>query len=75
MYVLYVIYVGVHLVYYIYCVQRYITAYHSSLYSSIGSILGRASINQLAASISSPSSYNIILKASVTRSRYSRLAL
>ena len=37
----------------------------SDLYSSTGSILDRASINQLAASNSSPSSRNIVLKASV----------
>ena len=40
--------------------------YYSSSHSSIGSILDRASINQLAASNSSPSSRNIVLKASVT---------
>jgi hypothetical protein len=44
----------------------YNLAYHSSLYSSIGSILDRAHINQLASSNSSLSSYNIVLKASVT---------
>jgi len=41
-------------------------SYHSSSYSSIGSILDRAYINQLAFSNSSPSSRNIVLKASVT---------
>jgi len=40
-------------------------SYYSSLYSSIGSILDRALINQLATSDSSLSSYNIVLKASV----------
>ena len=41
--------------------------YHSSLYGSTGSILDRACINQLASSDSSPSSRNIVLKASVIR--------
>jgi len=41
-------------------------SYHSPLYSSIGSILDRARINQLASSNSSLSSRNIVLKASVT---------
>jgi hypothetical protein len=40
--------------------------YHSSSHGSTGAILDRASINQLAASDSSPSSRNIVLKASVT---------
>jgi hypothetical protein len=40
--------------------------YHSSSYSSTGSILDRACINQLASSDSSPSSRSIVLKASVT---------
>ena len=44
----------------------YNLSYHSSLYSSTGSILDRAYINQLASSNSSPSSYNIVLKLSVT---------
>jgi hypothetical protein len=39
--------------------------YYSSLYGLTGSILDRASINQLAASDSSPSSRNIVLKAFV----------
>jgi len=39
--------------------------YYFSLHGSIGSILDRALINQLAASDSSPSSRNIILKLSV----------
>ena len=42
-------------------------AYHSSLYSSTKSILDRTYINQLASCDSSPSSRNIVLKASVTR--------
>jgi len=45
--------------------MSYDLGYHSSSYSSIGSILDRAYINQLASSNSSPSSYNIVLKASV----------
>ena len=40
--------------------------YYSLLYSSTGSILDRAYINQLASADSFPSSYNIVLKASVT---------
>jgi hypothetical protein len=44
----------------------YNLSYYSSSYSSIGSILDRAYINQLASSDSSLSSYNIVLKASVT---------
>jgi hypothetical protein len=40
--------------------------YHSSSHSSIGSNLDHAPINQLASSNSSPSSRNIVLKASVT---------
>jgi len=40
--------------------------YPSSLYSSTGSILDRAYINQLASSNSSLSSRNIVLKAFVT---------
>jgi len=43
----------------------YNLGYYSLLYSLTGSILDRALINQLAASNSSPSSYNIILKASI----------
>jgi len=43
----------------------YDLSYYSSLYSSIGSILDRTLINQLASSDSSLSSYNIILKAFV----------
>jgi len=39
--------------------------YHSLLYGSIGSILDRAWINQLASSDSSLSSRNIVFKASV----------
>jgi hypothetical protein len=46
----------------------YNLGYYSSSYSLIGSILDRALINQLASSNSSLSSYNIILKASVTLS-------
>jgi len=41
-------------------------SYYSSLYSSTRSILDRAYINQLASCDSSPSSRNIVLKASVT---------
>ena len=41
-------------------------AYHSSSYGSTGSILDCAYINQLASCDSSPSSRNIVLKASVT---------
>jgi len=41
-------------------------AYYSSSYGSTGSILNRAYINQLASYDSSPSSRNIVLKASVT---------
>jgi len=41
-------------------------AYHFLLYSSTRSILDRACINQLASYNSSPSSRNIVLKASVT---------
>jgi len=41
-------------------------SYHSLLYSSTGSILDCAYINQLASSNSSPSSRNIVLKLSVT---------
>jgi len=65
MYVLYVLYVRTtripRILYTILCNL----AYYSLLYGSIGSILDRASINQLATSNSSPSSYNIVLKASV----------
>jgi len=42
-------------------------AYHFLLHGSTGSILDRACINQLASAVSSPSSCNIVLKASVTR--------
>jgi len=48
----------------------YDLSYHSLLYSSIGSILDRAYINQLASFNSSLSSYNIVLKASVTLGEY-----
>ena len=41
-------------------------AYYSLLYSSTGSILDYTCINQLASYDSSLSSYNIVLKASVT---------
>ena len=41
-------------------------SYYSSLHSSTRSILDYAYINQLASANSSPSSRNIILKASVT---------
>ena len=41
-------------------------AYHSLLHGSTRSILNRAYINQLASCDSSPSSRNIVLKASVT---------
>jgi len=44
----------------------YNLGYHSSSHGSIGSILDHAPINQLAASNSSPSSRNIVLKLSVT---------
>ena len=43
----------------------YDLGYHSSSHSSIGSILDRAYINQLASSNSSLSSCNIVLKASI----------
>jgi len=46
----------------------YNLSYYSSLYSLTRSILDRAYINQLASSNSSLSSYNIVLKASVTPS-------
>ena len=45
-------------------------SYYSLLYSSTGSILDRAYINQLASADSSPSSHNIVLKLSVTISVY-----
>jgi len=48
----------------------YNLSYHSSSHSSIRSILDRAHINQLASSNSSPSSRNIVLKASVTLEDY-----
>jgi len=66
MYVLYVRYVRSS------CILRslrstlYDLGYYPSLYGSIGSILDRAHINQLASSDSSLSSRNIVLKASVT---------
>jgi len=44
----------------------YNLGYYSSSHGSIRSILDRAYINQLASSNSSPSSCNIILKASIT---------
>jgi len=50
--------------------RLYNLSYHSSLHGSIGSILDRAFINQLATSDSSPSSRNIVLKASVTSGLY-----
>ena len=45
----------------------YNLSYYSSLYSLIRSILDHTLISQLASSDSSPSSCNIVLKASVTR--------
>jgi len=42
--------------------------YYSLLHGSTRSILDRACINQLASYNSSPSSYNIVLKASITPS-------
>jgi hypothetical protein len=74
MYVLYVRYVRSSRILRSLRSTSYNLGYHSSSYSSIGSILDRAYINQLASSNSSPSSYNIVLKASVTpKAFYSRL--
>ena len=67
MYVLYVLYVRSLRTLYILRITLYNLSYYSLLYSLISSILDRALINQLAASNSSPSSRNIVLKASVTR--------
>ena len=66
MYVLYILYIYSSYILRILRITLYNLGYHSSLYSSIGSILDYAFINQLAASNSSASSRNIVLKASVT---------
>ena len=68
MYVLYVRYIRSSYILRSLCSTLYNLSYHFLLYSSIGSILDRAHINQLASFNSSPSSRNIILKASVTKS-------
>ena len=66
-YVLYVLYVA-YTAYTPYTTYNIMwLAYHSLLHSSTGSILDRAYINQLASYNSSLSSYNIVLKASVTK--------
>ena len=49
-------------------ITLYNLSYYSSSYSSTSSILDHIFINQLASSNSLPSSYNIILKVSVTLS-------
>ena len=49
----------------------YNLSYYSLLYSSTSSILDYAYINQLASINSSPSSYNIMLKLSITLSPFS----
>ena len=69
MYVLYVLYVRSLRILRILHTTLCNLSYHSSSHSSIGSILDRASINQLATSDSSPSSRNIVLKLSVISSR------
>jgi len=64
-YVLYVLYIA-YTAYTLYTAYNIIwLAYHSSLHGSTRSILDYAYINQLASYDSSPSSYNIVLKASV----------
>jgi len=65
MYVLYIRYVSSSRASRLIRSTLYDLGYHPSSYSSIGSILDRAYINQLASSVSSPSSCNIVLKASV----------
>jgi len=65
MYVLYIRYVRSSRILYSLRSTLYNLGYHFSSHSSIGSILDRALINQLASSNSSLSSRNIILKASV----------
>ena len=68
MYVLYILYVRFPYILRILYTLRtilYNLSYYSLLYGSTDSILDRTSINQLATSNSSPSSYNIVLKASV----------
>ena len=67
---LYVLYVRSSYILRILRIILYNLGYHSLLHSSIGSILDRTSINQLATFNSSPSSYNIVLKASVTLYAY-----
>jgi len=65
-YVLYVLYIA-YTAYSLYTAYNVMwLAYHSLLHGSTGSILDRAYINQLASCDSSPSSRNIVLKASVT---------
>ena len=72
-YVLYVLYVA-YTAYTSYTAYNIMwLAYYTSLYSSTGSILDRACINQLASCDSSPSSRNIVLKASVTEILFKRL--
>ena len=66
MYVLYVLYVRFPRILRTLRTTSCDLGYHSSSHGSIGSILDRACINQLASSDSSPSSRNIVLKASVT---------
>ena len=66
MYMLYMLYVRSSRTLRILYTTLYNLSYYSSLHSSTGSILDRASINQLATSDSSPSSRNIVLKLSVT---------
>ena len=65
MYVLYIRYVSSSYSSYLIRSTLYNLSYYSSLYGSTGSILNYALINQLASSNSSPSSRNIVLKASV----------
>jgi len=68
MYVLYVRYVRSSYILRSLYSTLYNLSYYSLLHSLIRSILDYAYINQLASSNSSPSSYNIVLKASVTPS-------
>ena len=72
LYVLYVAYTA----YTLYTAYNIIwLAYYSSSYSSTGSILDRAYINQLASYNSSLSSRNIILKASVIGRTYKNILI
>ena len=66
-YVLYIRYISSSYSSYLIYSTLYNLSYHSSSHSSTGSTLDCALINQLASSNSSPSSYNIVLKASVTQ--------